>query len=192
MGGRGVIPPIGVPRVMSPPLRLQQSEQKLKTSEEGEENDTVNRGVVTLNCKTCKKSFETRASHSERRQFCSMECRKLSPDLKRTEEMTSLARKEKLTPAESAKIRAQIAGFMEVQIQDAHNVVMGAAEWNPTQARVFGMLLNKVVPDLNASFVQHEHQSKQLADLSREDLEAIASGISTITVEHDEIMNEDN
>ena len=164
----------------------------MKTSEKEVVYDTVDRGVVTLNCKTCKKSFQTRASHAERRQFCSMECRKLSPNIKRASEMTELIKKEKLTPAESAKIRAQIAGYMEVQIQDAHNVVMGGAEWNPTQARVFGMLLNKVVPDLNASFVQHEHQSKQLADLSRDDLEAIAAGISTITVEHDEVMNEDS
>lgn len=106
--------------------------------------------------------------------------------------MSALVTKENLTPAEVQKIRAQIAGYMEVQLQDAHNVVMGGAEWNPTQARVFGMLLNKVVPDLNASFVQHEHQSKQLADLSREDLEAIASGISTITVEAEQVLNEDN
>ena len=52
------------------------------------------------------------------------------------------------------------------------------------------MLLNKVVPDLNASFHQHEHQTKQLQDLSREDLEAIASGISTIVIEADDIDNE--
>jgi hypothetical protein len=42
------------------------------------------------------------------------------------------------------------------------------------------MLLNKVVPDLNASFVQHEHQVKNLTEMSREELEAIASGVQTI------------
>jgi len=166
--------------------------QILETSDNEEKNVTIDRGVVTLKCKVCKKEFETRASHAERRQFCSMECRKLSPSIKRASEMSALVAKENLTPAEVQKIRAQIAGYMEVQLQDAHSVVMGAAEWNPTQARVFGMLLNKVVPDLNASFVQHEHQSKQLADLSREDLEAIASGISTITIESEQIINEDS
>ena len=60
----------------------------------------------------------------------------------------------------------------------------------PNTSQGFGMLLNKVVPDLNASFHQHEHQTKQLQDLSREDLEAIASGISTIVIEADDIDNE--
>ncbi len=48
------------------------------------------------------------------------------------------------------------------------------------------MLLNKVVPDLNASFVQHEHTTKQLTELSRDDLEAIAAGVSNIEVEAQE------
>lgn len=106
--------------------------------------------------------------------------------------MTALATKDKLTPAESAKIRAQIADYMRDQLTDAHQVVMGIKEWNPTQARVFGILINKVVPDLNASFHQHEHQTKQLTDLSREELEAIAQGIEVIEVEaHEAITNED-
>ncbi len=120
-----------------------------------------------------------------------MECRKLSPSIRKAEEMTSLVQKEKLTPAESAKIRGQIATYVTDQIKDAHSVVMGAIDWNPTQARVFGILLNKVIPDLNASFVQHEHTTKQITELSREDLEAIASGISSIEVEALEVKNED-
>lgn len=97
--------------------------------------------------------------------------------------MTALAMKEKLTPAESGKIRAEIANYMRDQLTDAHLVVMGSKEWNPTQARVFGMLLNKVVPDLNANFHQHEHETKSLTDLSRDELEAIAQGVSEIEVE---------
>lgn len=58
--------------------------------------------------------------------------------------------------------------------------MVGAVDWSPTQARVFGMLLNKVVPDLNASYVQHEHSNKDIIDLSREELERIASGIDEI------------
>lgn len=112
-----------------------------------------------------------------------MECRKLAPEMKKATEMTSLATTEKLTPAESGKIRAQIANYMRDQLNDAHMVVMGGKEWNPTQARVFGILLNKVVPDLNASFHQHEHTTKQLTDLSREELEAIAQGVQVIDVE---------
>ena len=94
--------------------------------------------------------------------------------------VTDLATKHELTPMQSSQIRGQIAGFVRNQIDIANNVVVGAVEWNPTQARVFGMLLNKVVPDLNASYVQHEHNNKNIIDLSREELERIASGIDAI------------
>jgi len=97
--------------------------------------------------------------------------------------MSALIEKTRFTPAEAAKIRNQIASYMRKQIETANNVVMGVTEWNPTQARVFSTLLNKVVPDLNASYVQHEHTTKQLTDLTREELEAIAQGVKTIDVE---------
>tara|TARA_B100000780_G_C20893449_1_gene355571 strand:+ start:79 stop:531 length:453 start_codon:yes stop_codon:yes gene_type:complete len=139
--------------------------------------------TVVIKCETCKKEFSTKAYHKDRRKFCSMECRKTAPHLKKASEMTALATREKLTPAESGKIRAEIATYMRDQLTDAHLVVMGTKEWNPTQARVFGMLLNKVVPDLNHSFNQHEHTAKTLTDLSREELEAIAQGVSEIEVE---------
>lgn len=147
---------------------------------------------VKLTCQTCKKEFWTKAFHEDRRKYCSMECRRNGPSTKKAERMSALIEKETLTPAQSAKIRAEIAGFMREQITDAHQVVMGIKSWNPTQARVFSTLLNKVVPDLNASYVQHEHTTKPLSDLSREELEAIAAGMSAIEVEYTEIeANED-
>ena len=90
------------------------------------------------------------------------------------------AAKTPLTPGQSAQIRGQIAEYVRDQIEVANEVVMHGKSWTPTQARVFGMLLNKVVPDLNASFVQHEHQIKDLTQMSRDELEAIASGVRTI------------
>lgn len=145
-----------------------------------------------MKCQVCGTTFTTKEYHKDRRKFCSMECRRAAPDLKKMKNMTQLATSNKLTPAQSAQVRGQIANFMAEQINDAHQVVMGHKEWNPTQARVFGILLNKVVPDLNASFVQHEHTTKQLTDLSREELEAIAQGISVIDVEAVEVdPNED-
>lgn len=106
--------------------------------------------------------------------------------------MNKLATTNKLTPAQSAQVRGQIANFVAEQINDAHQVVKGHKEWSPTQARVFGMLLNKVVPDLNAAFVQHEHTTKQLTELSRNELEAIAQGISTIEVEVTKVEKDDS
>ena len=121
-----------------------------------------------------------------------MDCRKAAPEARKVKQMTQLASQNKLTPAQSAQVRGQIANFMADQINDAHQVVMGHKDWNPTQARVFGILLNKVVPDLNASFVQHEHTTKQLTDLSREELEAIAQGVSTIEVQATEVLEDDS
>ena len=103
-----------------------------------------------------------------------------------------IERENALTPAQSAKIRYEIAEYVKSQIADAHQVVMGGKSWNPTQARVFGMMLNKVVPDLNAAYIQHEHTTKPLTDLSREELEAIAAGVSTIEVEFTEIEDDED
>ena len=40
---------------------------------------------------------------------------------------------------------------------------MGEVEWSPTQARVFGQLLDKCVPDLSASFMVSEKDDGDLA-----------------------------
>mgnify|MGYP003706599351 CR=1 FL=1 len=167
------MPPEGRASGESPPHPSEQSEQILETS----------KGRVEIKCKVCGKTFETKKFHEDRRKFCSMSCRKAD---KQVREMTAIAKKAeetRLTPQQSSQIRGQIANYVTDQINLAHAVVTGAADWNPTQARVFGMLLNKVVPDLNASFHQHEHDVKQLTDLSRSELEAIAQGVETITVE---------
>ena len=147
---------------------------------------------ITLNCERCGKEFTTKATHEGRRKYCSFGCRP-NKERDKAEEMTKLASKVEFSPAESQKIRTQICNYMSTQLEDANAVVMGAKSWNPTQARVFGILLNKVIPDLNASFHQHEHSTKALTDLSREELEAIAQGVSTIEAEYTEIeQNEDN
>lgn len=181
---------------VSPPLPQNYAAQKMKTSKP--ERRKVKNGIfegeqVKLNCAVCKKDFWTRASHEERRQYCSLKCRKNAPTVRKAERMAALMERESLTPAQSAKIRSEIASYIGDQLTDAHQVVMGIKTWNPTQARVFGMLLNKVVPDLNAAYVQHEHTTKSVTDLSREELEAIAQGISTIEVEFHEVStDEDN
>ena len=51
---------------------------------------------------------------------------------------------------------------------------MGEVEWSPTQARVFGQLLDKCVPDLSASFMVSERDDGDLTLLSRRELEALA------------------
>ena len=115
-----------------------------------------------------------------------MKCRKTASEVKKMKAVMSNAGKMELTPAQSAQIRGQIANYVKDQITIANEVVMNGKDWTPTQARVFGMLINKVVPYLNASYVQHEHQVKNLTEMTREELEAIASGAKVIEGEYAE------
>lgn len=95
----------------------------------------------------------------------------------------SLPPEKKLTPAQVGRLRADIMSKVSEQLTEAHEVVMGRHEdgWNPTQARVFAALLNKVMPDLTAQFVQHEHlMSESPEKLSRSQLEEIAMGVNNI------------
>lgn len=102
----------------------------------------------------------------------------------------ALARAHTLSPAQTAHIRGQIAGLMHEQVSIANDVVLGTVDWNPTQARVFSALLNKVVPDLKSSSIHLEHSDKDVIDMSREELERIAAGIDAIEAEV--IPDEDN
>ena len=85
-----------------------------------------------------------------------------------------------LSPNQVANLRGQIARNMETHIALADEVIKDVTEWTPTQARVFSNLLNKVIPDLSASFHQHEHSLRALNEMSREELERIASGVDEI------------
>jgi hypothetical protein len=98
--------------------------------------------------------------------------------------MTKKAELAHLTPATTARIRGQIAKGVGLYIKMADEVMQGSRNWTPTQARVFSTLLNKVVPDLSASFVQHEHTTHNLRELSRDELERIARGEDAIPVEY--------
>ena len=149
----------------------------------------MKRRGVYKECETCGKEFYVKASKDDWVKNCSLECRRNAPakrkkqrELEEMKKVSALATRHELTPMQSSQIRGQIAGFVRNQIDIANEVVMGGSDWSPTQARVFGILLNKVVPDLNASYVQHEHNNKDVIDMSREELERIASGIDAIDV----------
>ena len=153
-------------------------------------------------CVTCGKEFECKPSHAKRMQNCSIECRKLAQkkareatkEAKTNEPMSqalSKAEQTRLSPAQSARLRGQIARMVRNQINWANEVVEGSREWSPTQARVFGTLLSKVVPDLSASYHQHEINNKEAVDLSRDELERIAAGIEVTSTEIIDVSPED-
>ena len=72
-----------------------------------------------------------------------------------------------LSPHQVANLRGQIASKMQTHLTLADEVVKGHIEWTPTQARVFSSLLNKVIPDLSASYHQHEHSVKNYLGCSQ-------------------------
>lgn len=100
-----------------------------------------------------------------------------------------------LSPRQMSKLRKDILACVQDQLTEAHKVVMGDAlkatdedgfavsptVWSPTQARVFGMLLNKVLPDLTASHTKVETTiTKPVEQMSLTELEALVAGAKTI------------
>lgn len=89
-----------------------------------------------------------------------------------------------LGPNQVAKMRGEIAAAVADQLEQAHKAVMGTGgvTWSPTQARIFGMLLNKVLPDLHASQIQSAKRD-DITSLTRDELEQIVAEARTIEAE---------
>lgn len=89
-----------------------------------------------------------------------------------------------LGPAQIQKMRTAIMVAVEEQLVEAHKAVMGTGKtaWSPTQARVFGMLLNKVLPDLHMTHLQSAKQD-DIKNLTREELEQIVAEARVIEAE---------
>ncbi len=156
-------------------------------------------------CVICKEPFYAWRLKDDSVHTCSLECRgklprvdpeeskeraKTKAHIKKMTKAIALAKDTKLSPQQSAQLRGKIAKLVSDQVTHANEVVLGVRDWSPTQARVFSTLLNKIVPDLSASYVQHEHNTKDVIDMSREELERIAAGIDAIDAE--EVTDENN
>lgn len=89
-----------------------------------------------------------------------------------------------LGPQQIAKMRTEIMACVEEQLVEAHKAVMGNGKtfWTPTQARVFGMLLNKVLPDLHMTHLQSSKQD-DIKSLTRDELEQIVAEARAIEAE---------
>jgi len=60
------------------------------------------------------------------------------------------------------------------QIPAVREVLEGNTQWNNSQVRLFGMMLNKVMPDLHHSFNEHAVENKAAHELTFAELQAIA------------------
>ena len=91
-----------------------------------------------------------------------------------------------LTPQQVSVLRGKISEKLSKNLTMAQEVLNGTREWNPTQARVYTALLNKVIPDVSLSFAQVDVQTKDMNNLSRKELEEIASGIYEVAKDDEE------
>lgn len=158
----------------------------------------------TFNCRECGKSFTVKAREKTQGIYCSHTCKVKGMSAKRQEQrelkkiesldgvVTKMAKGEiTFSPAKAAALRNDVSRLVTKHIRMADEVVQGTRTWSPTQARVFATLLNKVLPDLTAGFVQHEHTVKSAIELTREELERIAAGADDLTdVEYTDVDKE--
>lgn len=166
-------------------------------------------------CKQCGKKEECQPARVKTRVCCSRECWHAyakvhgykHPDGPRTTKksyrnytmptefrMARALREMKnpnLTPEQAAKLRGQVAKGMAKMIDEANRVVLGNKSWSPTQARVFGILIGKVLPDLSASHVVNERRTAAPEEMSIEELEAlVAKSREAADAEFEEINEE--
>lgn len=81
--------------------------------------------------------------------------------------------KNLLTPEQTAAMRGRIAGIIHGNLQMAEEVLAGNLNWTQAQLRLFAKLIDKAVPDLNASYVQLEtDRSKDTSKMTRAEIEA--------------------
>lgn len=87
-----------------------------------------------------------------------------------------LARALPFTPREAERLRQRVATHVGNHLDTVNEVLKGDKKWDTSQVRLFTHLLNKVMPDVSFSHHLHETVRKPLRELTREQLERIASG----------------
>jgi hypothetical protein len=113
-------------------------------------------------------------------------------EAKRTEEALTVmnAPINHLQPNDIAKMRSQVFATVATQTSKVVGVLNGTEQWNPQQVRLYGMLLNKVLPDLHHSYSEVALQDSDVNKLTRKELEDIIASSSNTTAAQD-IIEED-
>lgn len=110
--------------------------------------------------------------------------------------LASLYAKKAVTPEEVASLRRRIYNIVDRRLGKAAGFLDGTVDWNANQVRMFGLLLDRVMPKLNHTFNEVNISNKPAHELTREELERIvleggstASGIkgAVIDAEFEEI-----
>ena len=108
-------------------------------------------------------------------------------EAKRTEEALTVmaAPINHLQPNDIAIMRSQVFATVQSQTQKVVGVLNGTETWNPQQVRLYGMMLNKVLPDLHHSYSEVAVQDSDVNKLSRKELEDIIASSSNTNAAQD-------
>jgi hypothetical protein len=79
-----------------------------------------------------------------------------------------------VTPIEVDRVRRSVLDIVRNNIPTVREVLNGNRSWSNQQVRLFGMMLNKVMPDLHHTFNEHTIENKKAHELTIEELEQIA------------------
>lgn len=169
----------------------------------------VSPAQVQKHCAYCKTEFWITRSMEEGYTFCSKSCRTKAQQAKnayaKAAEMVKLSDDAKsiatlildnrpitrqlsvLTPQYSSMLRGKIASMVHDHLLVAEKVLTGEIAWTNAQISLFKTLLAKVVPDVSATYHQHELNSRDTTSMTREELEALAASQATgATIDHQE------
>ena len=94
-----------------------------------------------------------------------------------------------VTPVEVDRVRRSVLDVVRKQIPAVREVLSGDRKWDAQQTRLFGMMLNKVMPDLHHSFNEHTLENKEVHELSYDELQRIAAQAEAVEAEFEEVDN---
>lgn len=104
---------------------------------------------------------------------------KLNPELVKNQieaaNVAALFTKRAIRPDEIAALRRRMFEVVQSGLEDVAEVMSGQKQWSNVQVRLFSILTERVMPKLSTITVE-DTTSKQIEDLSIEELEAIALG----------------
>lgn len=131
-------------------------------------------------CPECGKNYKAKSSQQ---LYCGTACNKEAYRSRKAMEAASgapgalqaLPALAVFNPQRANELRAQIFSVARKGVAMAEEVIEGKREWSPSQARVFTALLDKVVPNLSASFSQKEVIHRDHRDMSLADLESLVA-----------------
>lgn len=112
------------------------------------------------------------------------------PNVKKNPHPTNGMGLPAVTPQQVDRVRRSVLDVVRKNIPQVREVLDGSRKWDNQQVRLFGMMLNKVMPDLHHSFNQHTVENKNVDELTVDELMEIAKQGETVEGEYEDVDNQ--